>query len=189
MSSLLLCISSNESAYSPHLSVPWLFPAEINSLSMRNKGAALGTATNWIFNFMVVEITPSGIETLGWKFYIIWTVLNFSFVPTVYFFYPETADRTLEDLDRYFREHSNVFVHRDADATNGKRPLRYIEQDQIAQSSVAGDNAGVMADRKVRDEEKGERNEKIELKRLDRAGVGSSSSSSAGTAAEFKEGI
>ncbi len=32
--------------------VPWLYPTEINSLSMRAKGAALGTATNWIFNFM-----------------------------------------------------------------------------------------------------------------------------------------
>lgn len=33
--------------------VPWLLPSEINGLAMRNKGAALGTATNWIFNFMV----------------------------------------------------------------------------------------------------------------------------------------
>lgn len=27
--------------------VPWLYPTEINSLSMRTKGAALGTASNW----------------------------------------------------------------------------------------------------------------------------------------------
>ena len=27
--------------------VPWLYPTEINSLSMRTKGAAAGTATNW----------------------------------------------------------------------------------------------------------------------------------------------
>lgn len=60
--------------------VPWLYPSEINGLAMRNKGAALGTATNWIFNFMVVEITPIGIENLGWRFYIVWMVFNFSFV-------------------------------------------------------------------------------------------------------------
>jgi hypothetical protein len=37
---------------------------------MRTKGAALGTATNWIFNFMVVEITPvspQAMEGLGWN--------------------------------------------------------------------------------------------------------------------------
>ena len=58
---------------------------------MRTKGAAIGTASNWIFNFMVVEITPIGIQNLKWKFYIVWTVLNASFVPLMYFFYPETA--------------------------------------------------------------------------------------------------
>ena len=36
--------------------VPWLYPTEINSLSMRTKGAAIGTATNWIFNFMVRKL-------------------------------------------------------------------------------------------------------------------------------------
>ena len=42
------------------------------------------------------------------RFYIIWTIFNASFVPIVYFFYPETADRTLEDVDRLFRENQNV---------------------------------------------------------------------------------
>ena len=80
------------------MSMPWniaddmhRYPTEINSLSMRTKGAAIGTASNWIFNFMVVEITPIGIQNLKWKFYIVWTVLNASFVPLMYFFYPETA--------------------------------------------------------------------------------------------------
>lgn len=110
--------------------VPWLYPTEINSLSMRTKGAALGTASNWAFNFMVVEITPIGIQSLHWKFYIIWTIFNASFVPIVYLFYPETADRTLEDVDRLFRENQNIFVFRDPDAISAKRPLAYIEHEQ-----------------------------------------------------------
>ena len=110
--------------------VPWLYPTEINSLSMRTKGAALGTATNWIVNFMVVEITPIGIQSLHWKFYIIWTVFNFSFVPLTYFFYPETSDRTLEDIDRFFRENQHVFVHKDKNAVSSKRPQAYVEHEQ-----------------------------------------------------------
>ncbi|KAM0795019.1 general substrate transporter [Usnea florida] len=110
--------------------VPWLYPTEINSLSMRTKGAALGTASNWAFNFMVVEITPIGIQSLHWKFYIIWTIFNASFVPVVYFFYPETADRTLEDVDRLFRDNQNIFVFRDPDAISAKRPIAYIEHEQ-----------------------------------------------------------
>ena len=97
---------------------------------MRTKGAALGTATNWALNFMVVEITPIGIQTLGWRFYIIWTVLNFAFVPTIYLFYPETSNRTLEDIDRYFRENNDVFVHNVPDAIATKRPTHYVELEQ-----------------------------------------------------------
>ncbi|GME25918.1 Sugar transporter [Neofusicoccum parvum] len=107
-----------------------VYPTEVNSLSMRTKGAALGTATNWIFNFMVVEITPPGIESLGWQFYIIWTVFNGAFVPIVYLFYPETADRSLEDLDRLFIENHNIFIFRDKDAISSKRPVQYIEHEK-----------------------------------------------------------
>ncbi|KAF2502553.1 general substrate transporter [Lophium mytilinum] len=110
--------------------VPWLYPTEINSLSMRTKGAALGTATNWIFNFMVVEITPPGISSLKWKFYIIWTVFNAAFVPIVYFLYPETAGRSLEDLDRFFAGNAPLLVWRDKDAVVSKRPQAFVEREE-----------------------------------------------------------
>lgn len=146
--------------------VPWLYPTEINSLSMRTKGAALGTASNWAFNFMVVEITPIGIQALHWKFYCIWTIFNASFVPIVYLFYPETADRTLEDVDRLFRENQDIFVFRDPDAISAKRPLAYIEHEQAEvrrNSSVVSANPEAIKRRmealdranKEGDEEKG----------------------------------
>ncbi len=100
---------------------------EINSLSTRTKGAAVGTASNWAFNFMVVEITPVGIQSPHWKFYIIWIILNAAFVSTVYLFYPETPDRTLEDVDRLFRENHDIFVFQDKDAIAPKRPQKYVE--------------------------------------------------------------
>ncbi|KAM3075265.1 hypothetical protein ACMFMG_007291 [Clarireedia jacksonii] len=124
--------------------VPWLYPTEINSLSMRTKGAALGTATNWIFNFMVVEITPIGIESLQWRFYIIWTVFNAVFVPVVYLFYPETSDRTLEDIDRLFRENNSIIVCNQPDAISRKRPVRYFESERGVGSDLSeGKSSGL----------------------------------------------
>ena len=110
--------------------VPWLYPTEINSLGMRTNGGALGTATNWIVNFMVVEITPPGIKSLGYQFYIIWTVFNFSFLPIVYFLYPETAGRTLEDMDRYFTEDPPLLVFKDKTATSKRRPSKYVAHEE-----------------------------------------------------------
>jgi Sugar (and other) transporter len=77
-----------------------------------------------------VEITPPGIQSLGWQFYIIWTVFNGAFVPIVYLFYPETADRTLEDIDRMYRENPKLLVFRDKTITSSKRPAEYIEHEQ-----------------------------------------------------------
>jgi hypothetical protein len=79
---------------------------------------------------MVVEITQIGIETLHWKFYIIWTVLNGSFVPFTYFLYPETAGRTLEDIDHYFRKQPSLLVFRDKIATQSTRPIEFVEREE-----------------------------------------------------------
>ena len=35
------------------LEIPWLYPTELNSLQMRNKGAAVATATNWYSNSII----------------------------------------------------------------------------------------------------------------------------------------
>ena len=78
----------------------------------------------------VVEITPTGIKTLGWQFYIIWTVFNASFIPIVFFLYPETAARSLEDIDRFFRENQDIIIFRDKTATSSKRPEAYIEHQE-----------------------------------------------------------
>lgn len=49
-------------------------------------------------------ITPTLLNSLAWKGYLIFMVLNFSFIPLVYFCYPETANLTLEEVDWLFYE-------------------------------------------------------------------------------------
>lgn len=84
------------------IAVPWMYPAEINTQAWRNRGAGLATATNWICNYAVVLVTPIGIENIDWRYYIIYVVLNFSFVPIVSFWYVETAGLSLEEIDQIF---------------------------------------------------------------------------------------
>ncbi|KAB8069887.1 hypothetical protein BDV29DRAFT_198360 [Aspergillus leporis] len=84
------------------LAIPWLLPAEYSPLAVRTRSAALATATNWIFTFLVVEITPVSISNIGYRTYIYFAVFNFCFIPLIYFFYPETRNLTLEQIDRLF---------------------------------------------------------------------------------------
>ncbi|KAI1608408.1 general substrate transporter [Exophiala viscosa] len=82
--------------------VPWVYGPEILPLQARSRGTAISVAAHWTWNFFVVMITPVLINRLGWKTYLIFMALAFSFVPVIYFFYPETSNISLEDIDRIF---------------------------------------------------------------------------------------
>ncbi|KAH8649135.1 sugar transporter STL1 [Xylariales sp. PMI_506] len=84
------------------LAIPWLLPAEYAPLAIRTRAAALATASNWIFTFLVVEITPVSITNIGWRTYVYFCVFNFAFLPLIYFFYPETRNLSLEQIDKLF---------------------------------------------------------------------------------------
>lgn len=86
------------------LGIPWLYPAEIVPLRIRAPANALSTSANWIFNFMVVMVTPVAFNSIGYKTYIVFAAINAFIVPCVYFFYPETAYRSLEEMDAIFHK-------------------------------------------------------------------------------------
>ncbi|KAL1849106.1 hypothetical protein Daus18300_013393 [Diaporthe australafricana] len=84
------------------LPLPWLYPAEINPLKTRARANALSTTQNWLWNFFIVMITPVLITSIGWGTYVFFAVLNALFLPVLYFFYPETSGRSLEEIDLIF---------------------------------------------------------------------------------------
>ncbi|PSN60154.1 hypothetical protein BS50DRAFT_506960 [Corynespora cassiicola Philippines] len=84
------------------LPLPWLYPAEVNPIKTRAKANAVSTCTNWLFNFTVVMITPVMIRNIGWGTYLVFACINAGFFPFIYFFYPETKKRSLEEIDLIF---------------------------------------------------------------------------------------
>ncbi|EMD40622.1 hypothetical protein CERSUDRAFT_44561 [Gelatoporia subvermispora B] len=84
------------------LGMTWLYPAEIVGLRIRAPANAFSTASNWIFNFVVVMVTGPAFNNISWGTYIVFAALNAFIIPIVYFFFPETAGRSLEDMDVIF---------------------------------------------------------------------------------------
>ncbi|KAG0699777.1 general substrate transporter [Suillus ampliporus] len=84
------------------LGVAWLYCAEISGLRTRAPTNALSTASNWTFNFVVVMLVGPSFNNISWRTYIVFATLNAAIVPVVYFFFPETGGRSLEDLDVVF---------------------------------------------------------------------------------------
>ncbi|KAJ5114390.1 hexose carrier protein [Penicillium alfredii] len=88
----------------------WIYPSELLPLKLRLRGGALAVVSQWLFTFLVVEITPVMITNIGYKSYIVFAVINFATVPLVYFWFPETSRMPLEAVDLLFADR------------NGQRP-------------------------------------------------------------------
>lgn len=140
------------------LPLPWLYPAEINPLKTRAKANALSTTSNWIWNFFIVMITPILIAQINWGTYLFFAALNAIFIPILYFFYPETAGRSLEEIDLIFAKGfmENIsYVHAaqqlpkiaDHEVDQRARELGFVSSD---------DESPIAKDKEIRDLEKAE---------------------------------
>ena len=59
---------------------------------------------NWMCVFTVVQITPIAIDNIDWRTFVIFAVFCALWVPIVYFFFPETNQLQLEDIDHLFEK-------------------------------------------------------------------------------------
>lgn len=82
----------------------WVYPPEILPLKIRAKGAAIAAAADFAGNFLVVEVTPVGIASIGFGFYLVWAATNLIMAVIVWLFYPETAGLPLESIDLLFTD-------------------------------------------------------------------------------------
>lgn len=102
--------------------IPFLYNAEVTPLRIRAPANAVGTASNWIFCFITyvasiwsgkpessansshirLMIAPTGFKNIHYWLYMIFALINLSFVPITYFFVPETAGHSLEEMDLIF---------------------------------------------------------------------------------------
>lgn len=53
------------------LGMTWLYPPEITSIRIRAPASAIATSANWLFNFLIVMITPPAFENIGYQTYIV----------------------------------------------------------------------------------------------------------------------
>lgn len=97
--------------------VSWIYPPELFPLRVRGKAVALTTSSNWIFNFALSYFVPPAFvnikasslnpfwditNTQQWKTYIIFGVFLTAMTIHVFFCFPETAGKTLEQVEEIF---------------------------------------------------------------------------------------
>ncbi|KAL9535821.1 MFS-type transporter [Sphaerulina musiva] len=80
----------------------WIIPAEIFDTRTRSKGVSIATMTSFAFNTMIGQVTPIAIERIGWKFYLVFVVCNFTNAIWFWGVLPETKKLPLEEMNYLF---------------------------------------------------------------------------------------
>lgn len=84
------------------LTVPWLYPAEIFPLAVRAKGNAFGVVGWSIGNGWLTLLCPVMFQNIEEKTLYIFGTANALSLPMVWALYPESNQRTLEEMDLLF---------------------------------------------------------------------------------------
>jgi len=88
--------------------VSWVLASEVFPTRTRSIGTSVATASNWAFNVMISEVSPIALENVGWKFYILFIVLNAVDLVIITLFFPETKGKILEEMAVIFGDDINV---------------------------------------------------------------------------------
>jgi len=80
----------------------WIIPAEVFDTRTRSKGVSLTTMTSFAFNTMIGQVTPIAMNNIGYRFYILFVVCNFTNAIFFWLLLPETARRPLEEMNYLF---------------------------------------------------------------------------------------
>lgn len=68
----------------------WIYPAELYSQGVRAKALGISTASNWLFSYAVLQLTPIMLQRIYWRTYVLFAVLCLIIAFIVYKYFPET---------------------------------------------------------------------------------------------------
>lgn len=88
--------------------VSWIYPPELFPNHLRGKAVALATSGNWAFNFALGYFVPPAFVNITWRTYIVFGVFCIAMTIHVFFMFPETAGKPLEEVNAMFEDPNGI---------------------------------------------------------------------------------
>ncbi|KAJ7767239.1 general substrate transporter [Mycena metata] len=87
--------------------ISWVYQSEIFPMRIRALGTSVCTCANWACNVLISQVAPIGMSRLQYRmyplrFYILFVATNIANGFIVFFFFPETKGKSLEEMDAVF---------------------------------------------------------------------------------------
>jgi MFS family permease len=112
----------------------YIYVAEIFPTEIRPIGMGFSLFGQFTSTIILLQTAPIGFVHVGWKYYLVIIVWCIVFIPIVYFFFPETAKLSLEEISARFGDDVAVHVNdvpdeqrKDLDKFLGKLDVAHME--------------------------------------------------------------
>ncbi|KAI0842706.1 general substrate transporter [Hypoxylon sp. FL0890] len=138
IASTYLFVASYAPTWGP---VSWTYPAELYPLRVRGKAVALATSANWAFNFALAYFVPPSFANITWKTYVLFAVFCFAMFWHTFFLFPETANKTLEEVEDIFENNnpgSIKYIGTPAWKTHNDRSIVRLEHNMASSEEKIG---------------------------------------------------
>jgi hypothetical protein len=89
--------------------IPYLYATEIAPLHLRTTINSFSISISWAVSILITNITPLAFNTMGQTYFVIFAGFNAAMVPVIYYMFPETAGRSLEEMDKIFALSGGMF--------------------------------------------------------------------------------
>ncbi|KAJ5420336.1 hypothetical protein N7465_002855 [Penicillium sp. CMV-2018d] len=80
----------------------WIIPAEVFDTRTRAKGVSIATMTSFAFNTMIGQVTPIAMTSIGYRYYFLFVICNFTNALFFWLLLPETKRVPLEEMNQMF---------------------------------------------------------------------------------------
>ncbi|KAL6303340.1 general substrate transporter [Sparassis latifolia] len=121
------------------LTIPWVYPTETFPLEVRAKGNAFGVFGWSIGNGWLTLLNPVMFSHIQENTLHIFGAINFLTIPMVWALYPETANRTLEEMDHLFMSDSPFVWAEEAHFKKWKEESERARVTEISEPDIAAE--------------------------------------------------
>jgi hypothetical protein len=78
------------------------YTCEIWPYTLRARGLAVVNVTTQLAVFFNIFVNPIALDSIAWKYYLVYVVILLVILANIWFFYPETNNHSLEEMARIF---------------------------------------------------------------------------------------